>query len=497
MKRKILLTLVMTAIVAGLQAQKKQQNTAYAITGVQKGQNNWTEVRLVDMATGEEIKTVYQSAQEIETLNARTGKPVVKKDLVKQSDNLLLKQKIDLAQSQLDPTGSVRIVKKINNTNVQNNINTNVNTNINSNVNTKVIWVEKTAAHQAMRVQSDKPFSTNSAACAYDKKHERLYYTPMGINELRYIDLNAKTPKIYYFENEPFGALKSPRDIPNQITRMVIAADGDGYALTNDGNHLIKFTTGKKTVITDLGALTDDGANGSYSVHSQSGYGGDMIADNQDNLYLITANRAVYKISITTKLATYMGSIKGLPKGYTTNGAAVESGSMVIVNSSNSTLGYYRFDLTSMQAEKLSNLNTVFNSSDLANGNLAFDKKKKDRKQPDILPPPAEVKPETPVVVEKQKQSGSLQLNEIAVFPNPARIGGSVKLSFVDQPEGSYQIQFMDVAGKIVSQQEINIGNKLQVETFRIPAAITSGNYLVKVTNLSNKASTVSKVFVE
>jgi len=30
------------------------------------------------------------------------------------------------------------------------------------------------------KMETDKPFSTNSAALAYDKKHDRLYYTPMG-----------------------------------------------------------------------------------------------------------------------------------------------------------------------------------------------------------------------------------------------------------------------------------------------------------------------------
>jgi hypothetical protein len=60
---------------------------------------------------------------------------------------------------------------------------------------------------------------------------------------------------------------------------MVIASDGNGYALTNDGNHLIRFTTGKDPVITDLGALTDDASNANNSVHSRKGFGGDMIAD--------------------------------------------------------------------------------------------------------------------------------------------------------------------------------------------------------------------------
>ena len=81
MKRKILLLLVTASVVTGLQAQKKQkQLTGYAITAEQKGKTGWREVRLVDIRTGQEVKSIYQNKQEVEILNARTGKPVVKKD---------------------------------------------------------------------------------------------------------------------------------------------------------------------------------------------------------------------------------------------------------------------------------------------------------------------------------------------------------------------------------------------------------------------------------
>ena len=47
-----------------------------------------------------------------------------------------------------------------------------------------------------------------------------------------------------------------------------------------------EFTTGKKPQITDLGSITDE-AGAAQSIHSSNGYGGDMIADKQKNLYLI------------------------------------------------------------------------------------------------------------------------------------------------------------------------------------------------------------------
>src|SRR5688572_23884998 len=83
MKRKILLFLVMASFITAAHAQKKQSNsiTGYAITAQQKGGKSWKEVRLVDITTGSELKSIYQSTQEMQALNARTGKPVMKKDI--------------------------------------------------------------------------------------------------------------------------------------------------------------------------------------------------------------------------------------------------------------------------------------------------------------------------------------------------------------------------------------------------------------------------------
>ena len=75
--KKILLLAAVMAFVSLVNAQKKI--TAYAITSVQKGQSSWTEVRLVDIVSGEEVQSIYQSAKDVPVLNARTGKPVVKK----------------------------------------------------------------------------------------------------------------------------------------------------------------------------------------------------------------------------------------------------------------------------------------------------------------------------------------------------------------------------------------------------------------------------------
>jgi hypothetical protein len=519
MKQKLLLFLFIGSLTASADAQrrgqKEQKTTAYAITAAQKGSSSWTEVRLVDVNTGEVLKTIYGNKDEVPTLNARTRKPVAKKEAVNKdlhafrvatnpTSTDLLPSKRDVTTYTFEkkitidakdrPTTELQRTKRdvtaytidaprlIEVRDVRDRANT-------------VITTQRVLINRSSELL-DKPFSTTSAACAYDKKHERLYYTPMGINELRYIDLKAKTPTIYYFENEPFGALSSRHDVQNQITRMVIAGDGNGYALTNSAKHLIRFTTDKKANITDLGSLTNDPANGRYSIHSTGG-GGDLVADEKNNLYLIAANRAVFKISLETQVASYVGSIKGLPRDFSTNGAVVDKGTSIVVSSANSTLGYFRFDLEDLVAERISPEGPVYNASDLANGNLLSVKKKKETKEEPVAV--VEEKTTAPVASEAQRTDvvDMLQQNKISVYPNPIAMGGVLRVSFKDQPQGTYTMQFMDIAGKLISSRQVNISSKQQVEEYALPELTARGNYLLKVVSETKQVVGINKVVVQ
>ena len=481
MKQKILLLFVMTSLITALQAQQTEKLkpiTGYAITAADKGGRNWNEVRLVDIRTGTELKTIYDNKTETGPLNARTGKPVVKKE---QSDSKNTTTAFT-SNGTLTYTTSTPVQQKkvVNLDDALEKGNGN-----NTRTYTRVVVIRQA-------INTNKPFSTNSAAMAYDKKHERLYYTPMSINQLRYIDL--KSGKIFYFEEEAFGTVSHGGDVDNQITRMVFASDGNGYALTNDANHLIRFTTGKKPSITDLGAIADDGQNELRNIHARRAFGGDMIADASNNLYLITAGRGVYKISIENKSSQYLGAIKGLPEGFSTNGAMVEEGSKVIIASSESVAGYYRFDLNTLQAEKVSAAGDVFNASDLANGVLAFDKKKKDKTEE----PVAETKP---AVTDNLAAKGIIAdeggvKNGIAVYPNPVT-NGVVRLSFANQPAGRYQVQLLDMSGRIIGVREINISSESQTEEFRFPELSVKGNYLIRVSSEVNKVNVTNKVLVQ
>jgi hypothetical protein len=83
--KKFLLLLVMSSVITVAFSQKRKKSseqplTGYAITSIEKGGRSWKEVRLVNITTGEELRSVYNSKTEVEAFNARTGSPIIKKD---------------------------------------------------------------------------------------------------------------------------------------------------------------------------------------------------------------------------------------------------------------------------------------------------------------------------------------------------------------------------------------------------------------------------------
>jgi hypothetical protein len=187
------------------------------------------------------------------------------------------------------------------------------------------------------------------------------------------------------------------------------------------------------------------------------------------------------------------GSIQGLPRGFSTNGAMVEEGSKVIIASSESTIGYYRFDLNTLQAEKLTSSSSVYNASDLANANLAFEKNKKEKPQPREQVQATKTENEEPLtesLAENNARPG------IAVYPNPVT-SGYIRLSFNEQPAGRYRVQLLDITGRVIGSSEVNVNGPAQVEEFRFPELSVKGNYLIRVTNELNKINITDKIVVQ
>ena len=346
----------------------------------------------------------------------------------------------------------------------------------------KTAFVMKDADTKAQSLANRTPTETMVAAAAYDKNQNKLFFTPMRVGELRWLDLNAKGDEQKYFTvtSSLLNTNTSLQDEANHFTRMVIAADGNGYALNNDGSRLIKFTTGKKVTITDLGPVMDDESNKTVSIKNKcTSWGGDMIADAYNKLYIISANRYVFSLDVDTRVAKQIGYITGLPATFTTNGAAVDKDGSVVVASATAFAGYYKFSMKDFVATLMEGSDLVYNASDLANGNLLY------QKEVDAARTFADFKPVVPVLT-----------NEAHIFPNPVT-NSEFKISFEGQQAGKYNVAITDLTGKPVMNRIITVSSKTQVETVVLNRSFAKGMYMVKVTDSNDKFIFTERIVVQ
>ena len=316
------------------------------------------------------------------------------------------------------------------------------------------------------------PTGNMVAAAAYDKKHGKLFFAPMRNGELTWLDVSAKIgERKFYTEGRLLVNNLNLNDEANNFTRMVISADGNGYAITNDANHLVQFTTGKKMVVTDLGNLVDDATNKGMSVHNKcSSWGGDMVADAYGKLYLFTASHNVFKVDVDTRIATLIGSITGLTGTYTVNGAAVDNEDNVVISSANSFEGFYKVNMKDLSATKLITPGQVFNASDLANGNLLFTNQMKNTLGSASLP-----------------QIEIVGNDLISVYPNPIS-GTDFKVTFDKQTAGIYNLVLTDAQGRLMMTKQVFLKSSNQVEPMHLKSRPSAGIYLIKITDANKKA---------
>ncbi len=400
-------------------ASNAQSNKAYAITG--DGVNNfqWMNIREVDLGTGQVTKTLFErSKTNYQLTDVRTKQTV-------------------------DQTATANVFGS-----------------------------------------RDYPTATMVAAAAYDKRSNRLYFTPMRMGELRWLELgeSRKTPQFYTLSSEVMRVAADPRDEGANLTRMVIAADGYGYAISNDANHLIRFTTDKRPVITDLGALYDAESNKGISVHNKcTSWGGDMLADAFGKLYIISANQQVFSVDLDTRMATHLGSISGLPAGYTTNAAAVNNDGEIVIASANKFEGYFKFKLDELKASKIEGSDLQFNASDLAGSNLLLQKEKDAKNKFDM---------------------SDSKLNPVAanagtrIYPNPITTN-TFNVLFEGKQEGAYTIVLSDLAGRVILNRSVNITKGTQVQAVRIPNSPAKGMYMVNVYDAAKQIILTEKVLIQ
>ena len=320
---------------------------------------------------------------------------------------------------------------------------------------------------------------SGAAALAYDKKNDRLYFAPMFLGgTIRYVDLGDKsmTPHQIAFDQQ----LNEADMEGSNFTRMVIGADGNGYAITNDANTFIRFGTGKKGAVENLGELIDDQKNGGISIHNRcSSWGGDMIADAYGNLYVFSMKQQVFKVNPATRVATHLGQIQGLPADFTCNGAAVNADGKVVLSGAAYTKGYFTVDLTSLKAQQLAGNNDVYNASDLATSNLYLQEEVDNSLNKMITVQPKEV-----------------SNDKISVYPNPVT-NGRILVAFDAAGAGNYTIELADQTAKTISRKQVMISAKGQTAALNADSKLAKGMYFVKVTDAGNKTVFASRIIVQ
>lgn len=401
-------------------ASAQNANKAYAITGDGNQDNLWMNIRQVDLSTGQLTKTIFERSK----------------------TNFVL-----------------------------------------TDVNTKITSNERTA-NSNIYMSKEYPTGSLVAAAAYDNRNNKLFFAPMRIGELRWVDLDIKneTPKFYTLSSEVLN-FGNVNDEANHITRMVIAADGNGYAMTNDGNHFIKFTTGKKPVLTDMGNLIDDETNSGMSIHNKcSSWGGDMLADAFGKLYVISASRNVFIVDINSRIAIFKGTITGLPADYTTNAAAVNANGDIVVSSANVFEGYYTVKLADLKATSIEGSDKRYNASDLANGNLLLQKEAYAANKYTVSAAP---------ILEN-----TFSNSDKRVFPNPVS-SSTFAVLFNGYKAGTYNIVLTDISGRNLQTQKASISKGAQTENVNLLSRPAKGMYMVKVYDEAKQVVFTEKIMIQ
>ncbi len=313
---------------------------------------------------------------------------------------------------------------------------------------------------------ANAPFVNGVAAIAYDKTNNRIWFTPMLIDQLRYIDL--ATMNVYVADKPLTGVAHKAADQSDIITRMTTGSDGYVYAISNDAKKVYQISASKKKgiVVNNLGQLIDAPENRAVSIYNNcTSYGGDMVADDDGNLLIFSARNHVFSVNIATKVATHKGLVTGLPATFTMNGAAVSAdGKTVVITSATDNSGIFQLDTKTLAATILSSQDASWRTSDLANSNI-LKSGKKEFGTPDMLA----------VVNDKTTDNNGLD-----VFPNPVT-DKTFTLQFKQIPAGTYTVKVLEASGKQVMQRTVSTAGKLHNQQLSLPAITTSGIYLLQV----------------
>ena len=276
--------------------------------------------------------------------------------------------------------------------------------------------------------------------------------------------LNPKTKEITLVENNV--ARVSSCDINSHITRMTTGYNGKIYAVNNAGTQFLEISrNGEQYVVNDLGIIKDDNSNGRNSFTAmETGFGGDMIADADNNFYIFAASGNVFKVLTKDLKAKFIGKIAGIPDNYSVNGSAVNAqGKIVIASAKGGAL--YEVDLATLQAKQLPGEQGL-HIYDLASKYFAND---------------------------KSSVSNSLNAN-LDIYPT--RVDEHyINVHVNNNVKGSIKLNIFDIAGKNVMIQNLSVKDGSLDEKVYLNGLV-AGAYIVNIADESGKILFNKKILV-
>lgn len=316
-------------------------------------------------------------------------------------------------------------------------------------------------------VNEDKNSYNNSqavtmAALAYDPSNNNLVYMPMFSSNI-YV-LNPQTKDITLIDNN-VGKISSC-DINSHITRMTTGYDGNIYAVNNSGTQFLQISKkGGQYVVNDLGIIKDDAANGKNSfTEIQTGFGGDMIADADNNFYVFAASGNIFKVSTKELKAKFVGKIAGIPDQYSVNGAAVNAHGKVVIASAKGA-SMYEVDLSTLQAKQIPGEEKL-HIYDLASKYFINDRKSL-----------------------TNTLAGNLEIYPTRVNEHYINIDGGENL------KGNSKLSIFDMSGKNVMTQNLSLKNNSLDQKIDLKGLVI-GAYVVSIADESGKVLLNKKILI-
>lgn len=304
--------------------------------------------------------------------------------------------------------------------------------------------------------------AVNMATLAYDPYNNNLVYMPMFSSNI-YV-LNAGTKEITLVENNT--ARVTSCDINSHFTRMATGYDGNIYAVNNAGTQFLQISKrGSQYVVNDLGIIKDDASNGKNSFTTiETGFGGDMVADADNNFYIFSASGNVFKVSTKELKAKFVGKISGIPDNYSVNGSAVNSKGKVLIASAKGA-PLYEVDIHTLQAKPMEGEQNL-HIYDLASKYFANDK----------------------------AVSNTVFAN-LDIYPTRVE-NHMININVNDKSvKGNIRLNVFDLSGKNVMKQNLSVKDgSLNQQVYL--KNLVSGAYLINITDDSGKVLLNKKILV-